>query len=250
VVFRSPFSRVELNEDGTDPTMAGVTYPVGDESAMVKLGWIAAYGKGFDFADPDTVAELIDMVTGKEQASRKVRALLDSHQHAVTMKEEQKLAVAKALVMSTPDCAAVAATATASAGRHSTCPDPSPQRPASSLLAQWQQQSSQPLSPTEKSAIVTKLTSTSAHGLTELFLNGGHEIDDHQRVSRNPRGTIAEFLVPFESRGGTLPYTSEFSPERTEAVNFFARNATEEQWRELQAALKVQSERSSWSRYQ
>ena len=98
-VLRSPFSRVELNEDGTDPTMAGVTYPVGDESAMVKLGWIAAYGKGFDFADPDTVGELIDMVTGKEAASRKVRALLDSYQHAVTMNDRQKLAAAEALIM-------------------------------------------------------------------------------------------------------------------------------------------------------
>lgn len=140
------------------------------------------------------------------------------------------------LERSSSDAARTHADGSRSYEAHPTIATTTTTQPSTDLLARWNQQANAPLSPTEKADIMTTLTWSDASKLVDVFNYGGYR---NNGWGARPRGTISEFLVPFKARGGSLPYTAENSSERAAAVNFFANNATEDQWRELHNALKT-----------
>lgn len=95
--WRSPFTGETLDAEGHDPTMdmGDVVFPVGDEAAMDRIGWVTAFGSGFDWDDPDICAGVILMATGGREPSAKVRKLLEACALAVTTREVGRLAQAR-----------------------------------------------------------------------------------------------------------------------------------------------------------
>jgi hypothetical protein len=100
ITWQSPFTGETLDEEGHDPNMdlGDVSFPVGDEDAMVRIGWVVSFGRGFDWDDPETCANVILMATGKKEPSKKVRPLLEACALAVTTRD-RKLEQARAEVV-------------------------------------------------------------------------------------------------------------------------------------------------------
>src|SRR5262249_43785337 len=60
--WHSPVTGEELNEDGSDPQMGGVIYPIGDETFMFKIAWVMRNGRGFDLSEPGEVSDILHIV--------------------------------------------------------------------------------------------------------------------------------------------------------------------------------------------